>query len=73
MTLVGLILSDKLFSQGISNKLKYITLGTLFINISVGGTLTNFEISYFNGCKNLGVDTLYVYNIWLEGNYYYFY
>ena len=42
MTLAALILSDKLFSQGISNKLKYITLGTLFINISVGGTLTNF-------------------------------
>lgn len=42
MTLAALILSDKLFSQGISNKLKYITLGTLFINVSVGGTLTNF-------------------------------
>ena len=42
MTLAALILSDKLFSQGISNKLKYITLGALFINISVGGTLTNF-------------------------------
>ncbi len=42
MTLAALILSDKLFSQGISNKLKYITLGTLFINISVGGTLSNF-------------------------------
>lgn len=42
MTLAALILSDKLFSQGISNKLKYITLGALFVNISVGGTLTNF-------------------------------
>ncbi|OCL81790.1 MULTISPECIES: putative Na+/H+ antiporter [Arcobacteraceae] len=42
MTLAALILSDKLFSQGISNKLKYLTLGALFINISVGGTLTNF-------------------------------
>jgi len=42
MTLAALILSDKLFSQGISERLKYITLGTLFINISVGGTLTNF-------------------------------
>lgn len=42
MTLAALILSDKLFSQGISNKLKYITLGALFVNVSIGGTLTNF-------------------------------
>lgn len=42
MTLAALILSDKLFSQGISNKLKYMTLGALFINVSIGGTLTNF-------------------------------
>ena len=38
----ALILADKLFSQGISRKLKYMTLGTLFINVSIGGTLTNF-------------------------------
>jgi hypothetical protein len=42
MTLAALILADKLFSQGISKKLKYMTLGTLFINVSIGGTLTNF-------------------------------
>lgn len=42
MTLAALILSDKLFSQGISKKLKYMTLGALFINVSIGGTLTNF-------------------------------
>lgn len=42
MTLAALVLSDKLFSQGISKKLKYMTLGALFINISIGGTLTNF-------------------------------
>ena len=42
MTLAALILSDKLFSQGISNKLKYMTLGALFVNVSIGGTLTNF-------------------------------
>lgn len=42
MTLAALILSDKLFSQEISNKLKYATLGVLFVNISIGGTLTNF-------------------------------
>lgn len=42
MTLAALILSDKLFSQGISKKLKYMTLGALFVNVSIGGTLTNF-------------------------------
>lgn len=42
MTLAALILSDKLFSQEISSKLKYTTLGILFVNISIGGTLTNF-------------------------------
>lgn len=42
MTLAALILSDKLFSQEISNKLKYTTLAVLFVNISIGGTLTNF-------------------------------
>lgn len=42
MTLAALILSDKIFSQEISNKLKYTTLGVLFVNISIGGTLTNF-------------------------------
>lgn len=42
MTLAALILSDKLFSRGISQKLKYATLGTLFLNISIGGALTNF-------------------------------
>lgn len=42
MTLAALILSDKLFSQEISKKLKYMTLGVLFVNISIGGTLTSF-------------------------------
>ncbi|MCR8710039.1 putative Na+/H+ antiporter [Aliarcobacter butzleri] len=42
MTLATLILSDKLFSQEISKKFRYATLGTLFVNVSIGGTLTNF-------------------------------
>ena len=42
ITLAALILSDKIFSQEISKKLKYATLATLFVNISIGGTLTNF-------------------------------
>lgn len=42
ITLAALMLSVKLYSMEISKKLKYITLATLFVNISIGGTLTNF-------------------------------
>ena len=42
MTLAALILTDCLFSRGISARLKYATLGVLFVNISIGGTLTPF-------------------------------
>jgi Na+/H+ antiporter NhaD/arsenite permease-like protein len=42
MTLAALILGDKLFSAGVSDRLKYAALGTLFVNISIGGTLTPF-------------------------------
>lgn len=42
MTLGALILSDRIFRAGISSRLKYATLGVLFVNISIGGTLTPF-------------------------------
>lgn len=42
MTLAALMLRDTFFQHGISNKLKYGTLGVLFVNISIGGTLTPF-------------------------------
>lgn len=42
MTLAALMLRDSLFSRGIPARLKYATLGVLFVNISIGGTLTNF-------------------------------
>jgi hypothetical protein len=42
MTLAALILRDRFFSQGISSRLKYATLGVLFVNVSIGGTLTPF-------------------------------
>ena len=42
MTLAALILADSFFGSGISSRLKYATLGVLFVNISIGGTLTNF-------------------------------
>jgi hypothetical protein len=42
MTLAAFMLRDRVFSAAVSNRLKYATLGVLFVNISVGGTLTHF-------------------------------
>src|SRR5687767_440542 len=42
MTLAALMLRDRIFATGASRRLKYATLGVLFVNISVGGTLTHF-------------------------------
>lgn len=42
MTLAAMILRDRYFRIGISNSLKYATLGVLFVNVSIGGTLTPF-------------------------------
>ncbi len=42
MTLAAMILRDRFFRSGISTQLKYATLGVLFVNISIGGTLTPF-------------------------------
>jgi hypothetical protein len=42
MTLAAMMLRDRIFGVGVSTKLKYATLGVLFVNISIGGTLTSF-------------------------------
>lgn len=42
MTLAALILADSFFASGMSSRLKYATLGVLFVNVSIGGTLTPF-------------------------------
>ncbi len=42
MTVTALILLDRFYSRGISSRLMYATLGLLFVNISIGGTLTPF-------------------------------
>ena len=42
MTLAALMLRDRVFRTGVSARLKYATLAVLFVNISIGGTLTNF-------------------------------
>ena len=42
MTLLAILLKQRYFDRGISPKLAYATLGLLFVNISIGGTLTHF-------------------------------
>ena len=42
MTLAALMLRERIFAAPVSNRLKYATLGVLFVNVSVGGTLTHF-------------------------------
>ena len=42
MTLAGLMLLERYYSKGITTRLKYATLGVLFVNISIGGTMTTF-------------------------------
>lgn len=42
MTLAALLLRDAFYKPGLSTRLQYATLGVLFVNISIGGTLTHF-------------------------------
>lgn len=42
MTLAALMLRDRIFGADVSLKLRYATLGVLFVNVSIGGTMTPF-------------------------------
>lgn len=42
MTVTALILFERFFSKALSDSLKYAILGLLFVNVSIGGTLTHF-------------------------------
>ncbi len=42
MTLLAVMLKRRYFDQGISRNLAYATIGLLFVNVSIGGTLTHF-------------------------------
>lgn len=42
MTLAAMMLRDRIFKSSISERVKYATIGVLFVNISIGGTLTPF-------------------------------
>jgi len=42
MTIAALMLAPGIFQKQVPERLKYLALGVLFVNISIGGTLTNF-------------------------------
>ncbi|MDR3053893.1 MAG: putative Na+/H+ antiporter [Zoogloeaceae bacterium] len=42
MTLAALMLRELYYSKKLSSRLMYATIGVLFVNVSIGGTLTNF-------------------------------
>jgi len=42
MTIAAMLLGQQFYKLKPSNKLRYATLGLLFVNVSVGGTLTHF-------------------------------
>ena len=42
MTIGAMLLADKFYSLNPSRRLKYVTLALLFVNVSIGGVLTNF-------------------------------
>jgi hypothetical protein len=42
MTLAALTLRDRVFNVELPERVKYATLGVLFVNVSIGGTMTSF-------------------------------
>ncbi len=42
MTVTALILKERFYDRGMSSRLMYATIGCLFVNVSIGGTLTHF-------------------------------
>jgi len=42
MTLAALMLRDRVFAADIPERIKYATIGVLFVNVSIGGTLTPY-------------------------------
>ena len=64
MTLAALMLRETIFSRRASNALKYATLGVLFVNVSIGGTLTHFAAPpVLMVAAKWGWDTAYVFSM----------
>ena len=59
MTLAAMLLGQNYFGKKMSDKFKYATLGVLFVNISIGGTLTPYAAP-----PVLMVSTTWGWDIW---------
>jgi len=59
MTLAAMLLGQNYFGKEMSDKFKYATLGVLFVNISIGGTLTPYAAP-----PVLMVSTTWGWDIW---------
>ncbi len=62
MTLAALLLREEIYAQEISKRLRYATLGVLFVNVSIGGTLTPFAappVLMVAGKWGLGFSTMF--------------
>ncbi|MEW6143705.1 MAG: putative Na+/H+ antiporter [Thermodesulfobacteriota bacterium] len=67
ITISALVLSNKFYDLKPSAKLKYATMGLLFVNISVGGTLTHFAappVLMVSGPWNWGTDFMLTHFGW---------
>jgi hypothetical protein len=42
MTIAALLLAPRVFTAGMPERVKYFALGVLFVNVSIGGTLTSY-------------------------------
>lgn len=42
MTVAALMLGERIFAAGLPQKVKYVSLGVLFVNVSIGGALTSY-------------------------------
>lgn len=61
MTLAAMMLRERYYSRELSHSLMYVTIGTLFVNISIGGTLTHFAAPpVLMVAETWGWDTLYM-------------
>jgi len=61
MTIAALMLAPQIFRTGVPERLKYLALGVLFVNVSIGGTLTSYAAPpVLMVARPWGWDTLYM-------------
>ena len=68
MTIAALMLAPQIFRSEVPERVKYFALGVLFVNISIGGTLTSFAAPpVSDGGSNVELGfCIYVCDVWLE-------